>query len=72
MEINKEFVKIVAENPELPIKVFISGECCEDTKDGVVYIKNQQDRTVMKFDVPKIPETERENRKQIDEIWEKL
>ena len=30
MEINKEFVKIVAENPELPIKVFINGECCED------------------------------------------
>ena len=30
MEINKEFVKIVAKNPELPIKVFISGECCED------------------------------------------
>lgn len=30
MEINKEFVKIVAGNPELPIKVFINGECCED------------------------------------------
>lgn len=30
MEINKEFVKLVAENPELPIKVFINGECCED------------------------------------------
>ena len=30
MEINKEFVKLVAENPELPIKVFIDGECCED------------------------------------------
>lgn len=27
MEINKEFVKLVAENPELPIKVFINGEC---------------------------------------------
>lgn len=27
MEINKEFVKLVAENPELPIKVFIDGEC---------------------------------------------
>lgn len=30
MEINKEFVKLVAENPELPIKVFINGECCGD------------------------------------------
>lgn len=29
MEINKEFVKIVAENPELPIRVFINGEWCE-------------------------------------------
>ena len=27
MEINKELVKLVAENPELPIKVFINGEC---------------------------------------------
>lgn len=27
MEINKEFVRLVAENPELPIKVFINGEC---------------------------------------------
>lgn len=25
MEINKEFVKLVAENPELPIKVFVNG-----------------------------------------------
>ena len=30
MEINKEFVKLVAENPELPIKVFIDGECGYD------------------------------------------
>ena len=30
MEINKEFVKLVAENPELPIKVFINGECSDD------------------------------------------
>lgn len=29
MEINKEFVKLVAENPELPIKVFIDGECID-------------------------------------------
>ena len=27
MEINKEFVKLVTENPELPIKVFIDWEC---------------------------------------------
>lgn len=27
VEINKEFVRLVAENPELPIKVFINGEC---------------------------------------------
>ena len=30
METNKEFVKLVAENPELPIKVFINGECGDD------------------------------------------
>ena len=30
MEINKEFGKIVAENPELPIKVFINGECGDE------------------------------------------
>ncbi len=29
-EINKEFVKLVAENPDLPIKVFVSGDCVED------------------------------------------
>ena len=29
MEINQEFVKLVAENPELPIKVFINGECSD-------------------------------------------
>ena len=27
MELNKEFVKLVTKNPELPIKVFIDGEC---------------------------------------------
>lgn len=30
METNKEFVKLVAENPELPIKVFVDGNCVED------------------------------------------
>lgn len=30
MELNKEFVKLVAENPELPIKVFINGECSDE------------------------------------------
>lgn len=30
MEVNKEFVKLVAENPDLPIKVFVSGDCMED------------------------------------------
>ena len=29
-KLNKEFVKLVAENPELPIKVFINGECGDD------------------------------------------
>ena len=27
IELNKEFVKLVAENPNLPIKVFVNGEC---------------------------------------------
>ena len=26
-EINEKFVQLVRENPDLPIKVFISGEC---------------------------------------------
>ena len=30
IELNKEFVKLVAENPNLPIKVFVSGDCMED------------------------------------------
>lgn len=30
METNKEFVRLVAENPEFPIKVFINGECGDD------------------------------------------
>lgn len=65
-------------NPDLSWLIgFCSGwlsarNCYEDTKDGVVYIKNQQDRTVIKFDVPKISEMEKDNRKAIDEIWEKL
>lgn len=29
-EVNKELVKIVSENPYLPIKVFISGECHDE------------------------------------------
>lgn len=33
IELNKEFVKLVAENPELPIKVFVDGEC-GDGEDG--------------------------------------
>lgn len=30
IELNKEFVKLIAENPNLPIKVFVSGDCMED------------------------------------------
>lgn len=65
-------------NPDLSWLIgFCSGwlsarNCYEDTKDNVCYIKDQRDKTIMKFDVPKISEIERENRKQIDEIWEKL
>lgn len=29
-EINKKFIQLVKENPDLPIKVFISGECYAD------------------------------------------
>ena len=36
MEINKEFVKLVTENPELPIKVFIDGKCGYDDNDWFV------------------------------------
>lgn len=33
IEINKEFIKLIAENPDLPIKVFIDGQC-SDGEDG--------------------------------------
>lgn len=29
-QINEKFLKLVQENPDLPIKTYISGECCGD------------------------------------------
>ena len=29
-QVNEKFVKLVSENPDLPIKTYISGECCGD------------------------------------------
>ncbi len=65
-------------NPDLSWLIgFCSGwitarNCYEDFKDSVCYIKDQRDKTIMKFDVPKISETERETRKKIDELWENI
>lgn len=42
------------------------------SKDGACYIKDQRDKIIMKFDTSKISEIERESRKKIDELWEKL
>lgn len=65
-------------NPDLSWLIgFCSGwitarNCYEYSKDNVCYIKDQRDKTIMKFDVPKISETEREARKKIDELWENI
>ena len=36
--------------------------------DNICYIKNQHDKVVMKFDVPKISQMERENRKELNNL----
>lgn len=46
--------------------------CYEDMEDGVVYIKDNRDKTIMKFDVPKISEMERDSRNAINEMWENM
>ena len=48
MEINKEFVKLVAENPELPIKVFINGEC-GDGDCWHCYTREEQNSEISKI-----------------------
>ena len=35
---------------------------------NICYIKNQHDKVVMKFDVPKISKMERENRKELNNL----
>lgn len=65
-------------NPDLSRLIgFCSGwvsarGCYEDLKYNVCYIKDSRDKTIMKFDVPKISETERENRKKIDKFWRNI
>lgn len=65
-------------NPDLSWLIgFCSGwlsakNCYEDIKDKVCYIKNQHDRVVMKFDVPKIPQMELENRKEINKLLDEI
>lgn len=41
-------------------------------RNGVCYVKDWRDKTIMKFDVPKISEIEQETRKKIDELWENI
>lgn len=65
-------------NPDLSWLIgFCSGwlsakNCYEDTKDNICYIKNQHDKIVMKFDVPKIPQMELENRKEINKLLDEI
>lgn len=46
--------------------------CYEDIKDGVCYIKDQRDRVIIKFDIPKISQMERENRKELNNILDEV
>ena len=61
-------------NPDLSWLIgFCSGwlsamGCYEDIKNGVCCIKDQRDKTIMKFDVPKISDMEQEHRKERIEI----
>lgn len=65
-------------NPDLSWLIgFCSGwlsakNCYEDIKDGVCYIKDQRDRVIIKFDVPKISQMERENRKELNNILDEI
>ena len=40
--------------------------------DNICYIKNQHDKVVMKFDVPKISQMERENRKELNNLLDEV
>ena len=40
--------------------------------DNICYIKNQHDKVVMKFDVPKISQIERENRKELNNLLDEV
>ena len=40
--------------------------------DNICYIKNQHDKVVMKFDVPKISQMERENRKELNNFLDEV
>ena len=65
-------------NPDLSWLIgFCSGwlsakNCYEDTKDNICYIKNQHNKVVMKFDVPKISQMERENRKELNNLLDEV
>lgn len=47
-------------------------ECYEDEEDGVLLIKNKNNKTIMKFDLPKISEMEKSNRKELTQLYEEL
>ena len=65
-------------NPDLSWLIgFCSGwlsakGCYEDIKDSICYIKNQRDKIVMKFDIPKISQLEQENRIDTDRILDRI
>lgn len=46
--------------------------CCEDIKDGICYIKDWREKTIMKFDVPKISQMENENRKGLNKLIDEV
>mgnify|MGYP007025962940 CR=1 FL=1 len=47
-------------------------ECWEDEKDGILYIKNKNNKIIMKFDIPKLSDMEKVNRKGLTELYEEL
>lgn len=49
-----------------------SRECWEDIKDGVLYIKNKNNKIIMKFDIPKIPDIEMNNRRELNKMLDEL
>ena len=46
--------------------------CWEDVKDEILYIRNTNNKIIMKFDIPKISDIEKNNRKELTQLYEEL